>query len=297
MNSRSPATIDAAPRGGAASDSWAADFDLVLEPTTGLAAFRFGDLMRFRELLYFLTWRDVKVRYKQTALGAGWAVLQPVLAMLLFTVVFGRVAHIRTGGIPYPLFAYAALVPWLFFANGVQLSSTSLTVNPQLITKVYFPRLYLVMAPIVAGLVDFVLALLVLFGLMGWYGVAPSALGCALLVPFLLLAVLTTVGVSTWLAALNVKYRDVRFVVPFLVQILLFATPVVYSTASVRAPWQMLFGLNPMTTVVEGFRWALAGAAAPHASTVALSVVVGVGLFVTGFRYFHRTEKSFADVI
>ena len=157
-------TIDAAARGGAASDSWAAEFDIVLEPTTGLRAFRFGDLVRFRELLYFLTWRDIKVRYKQTALGAGWAILQPVLAMLLFTVVFGRVAKIGTGGIPYPLFAYVALVPWLFFANGVQLSATSLTVNPTLITKVYFPRLYLVMAPIVAGLVDFALALLVLVG-------------------------------------------------------------------------------------------------------------------------------------
>ena len=290
-------TIDAAARGGAASDSWAAEFDIVLEPTTGLRAFRFGDLVRFRELLYFLTWRDIKVRYKQTALGAGWAILQPVLAMLLFTVVFGRVAKIGTGGIPYPLFAYVALVPWLFFANGVQLSATSLTVNPTLITKVYFPRLYLVMAPIVAGLVDFALALLVLVGMMVWYSVLPSAAGTALLLPFLLLGMMTTVGASTWLAALNVKYRDVRFVVPFLVQILLFATPVVYSTSSVHAPWQMLFGLNPMTSVVEGFRWALAGASAPHASTVALSAIVGVGLFVSGFRYFHRTEKNFADLI
>ena len=190
-----------------------------------------------------------------------------------------------------------ALVPWLFFANGVQLSATSLTVNPTLITKVYFPRLYLVMAPIVAGLVDFALALLVLVGMMVWYGVLPSAAGTALLLPFLLLGMMTTVGASTWLAALNVKYRDVRFVVPFLVQILLFATPVVYSTSSVHAPWQMLFGLNPMTSVVEGFRWALAGASAPHASTVALSAIVGVGLFVSGFRYFHRTEKNFADLI
>ena len=297
MNLRSLATIDAAPRGGAASESWAADFDLVLQPTTGLSAFRFGDLIRFRELLYFLTWRDIKVRYKQTALGAAWAVLQPVLAMLLFTVVFSRVARIGTGGIPYPLFSYAALVPWLFFANGVQLSSSSLTVNPQLITKVYFPRVYLVMAPIAAGLVDLVLAFLVLIGLTAWYGVVPSAEGAALLLPFLLLGVLTTVGTSAWLAALNVKYRDVRFVVPFIVQVLLFATPVVYSSSSVGMPWRLVFGLNPMTAVVEGFRWALAGAAAPKASTVALSALVGVAVFATGFRYFHRTEKHFADVI
>lgn len=297
MSSRTFATTRAPQRASALPDSWTDDFDLVLEPTTGLRAFRFGELARFRELLYFLTWRDIKVRYKQTALGAGWAILQPLLAMLLFTVVFGRVARIGTGGIPYPLFSYAALVPWLLFANGVQLSSTSLTVNPQLITKVYFPRLYLVMAPIGAGLVDLLLALLVLFGIMGWYGVAPSAAGAALVVPFLLLALLTTVGTSAWLAALNVKYRDVRFVVPFLIQILLFATPIVYSASTVRMPWQILFGLNPMTVVVEGFRWAFAGGGAPNVSTAVLSAVVGVLVFATGFRYFHRTEKSFADVI
>ena len=280
-----------------AEAAWTAEFDHVLERTTGLRSIGVAELIRFRELLYFLTWRDIKVRYKQTALGVGWAILQPVLAMVIFTVIFGHVAKISTGGIPYPIFAYAALIPWLFFANAVQLSSTSLTVNPQLITKIYFPRLYLVMAPILAGLVDLVLAFGVLIAMMIFYGVAPSALGVLVLPLFLLLGFLATVGMSAWLAALNVKYRDIRFVVPFLIQSLLFATPVVYSTSSVSEPWRTLFGLNPLTAVVEGFRWALAGGSEPRPTTLALSAVSGLVLFAYGFYYFHRTEKGFADVI
>jgi len=280
-----------------AETAWTGEFDQVLEPTTGFRSLRVGELVQFRELLYFLTWRDIKVRYKQTVLGAGWAILQPVLAAVLFTVVFGHVAKISTGGIEYPIFAYTALVPWLFFANAVQLASTSLTVNPQLITKIYFPRLYLVMAPIVAGLVDFVLAFVVLIALMAYYGVAPDAVGVVLLLPLLGLAFLATVGASAWLAALNVKYRDIRFVVPFLVQTLLFATPVVYATASIAEPWRTLYGLNPMTTVVEGFRWALAGGVQPQAGQAALSLLSGAVLFASGFTYFNRTERDFADVI
>lgn len=278
------------------SSNWSDDFDLVLQPTRGLPSLRLGELREFRELLYFLTWRDIKVRYKQTALGVAWAVLQPVLAMVLFTIVFGHVAKIDTGGIPYPIFSYAALVPWLFFANSVQLASNSLTVNPQLITRVYFPRIFLVMSPVLAGLVDFVLAFLVLIGLMIYYGVAP-AVGTILLLPLMLLAFATTVGVSAWLAALNVKYRDVRFVVPFLLQVWLFATPVVYSIGSLGQPWKTLYGLNPMTAVVVGFRWALAGGPPPNAGTVILSTVSGIALFVLGYFYFHRAEKRFADVI
>ena len=277
--------------------AWTEEFDQVLEKTTGFRSLRVGELLQFRELLYFLTWRDIKVRYKQTVLGAGWAILQPVLAVILFTVVFAHVAKISTGGIAYPIFAYTALIPWLFFANAVQLASTSLTVNPQLITKVYFPRLYLVMAPIVAGLVDFVLAFVVLIAMMVYYDIGPELLGLLALLPLLALAFLTTVGVSAWLAALNVKYRDIRFVVPFFVQTLLFATPVVYSTSSIAEPWRTLYGLNPMTTVVEGFRWALAGGVQPHATTAALSLATGLALFASGFYYFHRTERDFADVI
>jgi lipopolysaccharide transport system permease protein len=280
-----------------AGSSWPDDFDLVLQPTRGLPSLRLGELREFRELLYFLTWRDIKVRYKQTALGVVWAVLQPVLAMVLFTIVFGHVAKIDTGGIPYPIFSYAALVPWLFFANSVQLASNSLTVNPQLITRVYFPRIFLVMSPVLAGLVDFVLAFVVLIGLMAYYGVAPDAVGTVLLLPLMLLAFVTTVGVSAWLAALNVKYRDVRFVVPFLLQVWLFATPVVYSIGALGQPWKTLYGLNPMTAVVVGFRWALAGGPAPGAGTVILSTVSGIALFVLGYFYFHRAEKRFADVI
>ncbi len=296
--SAGPTTTEApisSPRKPAAD--WTDEFDLVIEPTTGLGSLKAGELFGYRELLFFLTLRDIKVRYKQTALGVGWAILQPVLAMILFTVVFGHVAKIDTGGVPYPIFAYAALVPWLFFSNAVQLSATSLTVNPQLITKIYFPRLYLVAAPILAGAVDLGLSCIVLFAMMAWYGVAPQLLGVIVFPLLLLLAFAATVGTSAWLAALNVKYRDIRFVVPFLVQSLLFITPVVYSIGGISQPWRTLFGLNPMTTVVEGFRWTFAGGAAPSAATVGLSVLAGLGLFVSGYAYFHRTEKTFADLI
>jgi len=277
--------------------AWGHDFDLVLQPRRGLPAFHFQELWQFRELLYFLTWRDIKVRYKQTALGVIWAVLQPVLAMILFTIVFGHVAKISSGGVPYPIFSYAALVPWLFFANSLQLASTSLIVNPQLITKIYFPRIFLVTAPILASLVDFMLAFVVLIGLMVYYGVTPDPLGTVLLLPLLVLAFLVTVGMSAWLSALNVKYRDVRFVVPFLIQLLLFATPVVYSIQSLGEPWSTLYSLNPMVAVVEGFRWALAGGPALSATTAVLSTVSGLILLALGAYYFQRTEKSFADLI
>jgi lipopolysaccharide transport system permease protein len=296
--SAGPATSEArVTRLRQAAAAWTDDFDLVIEPTTGLGSLKAGELVRYRELLFFLTLRDIKVRYKQTALGVAWAILQPVLAMILFTVVFGHVAKIDTGGVPYPIFAYAALVPWLFFSNAVQLSATSLTVNPQLITKIYFPRLYLVASPILAGAVDLALSCIVLFAMMAWYGVAPELLGVIVFPLLLLLAFGATVGLSAWLAALNVKYRDIRFVVPFLVQSLLFITPVVYSIAGIAQPWQTLFGLNPMTTVVEGFRWTFAGGAAPSAGTIGLSVLAGLVLFASGYVYFHRTEKSFADLI
>ena len=293
-----PTTTDALiPGARPVATDWTGEFDLVIEPTSGLGSLKAGELVRYRELLFFLTLRDIKVRYKQTALGVGWAILQPVLAMILFTVVFGHVAKINTGGVPYPIFAYAALVPWLFFSNAVQLSATSLTVNPQLITKIYFPRLYLVAAPILAGVVDLGLSCILLFAMMAWYGIAPQLLGIVVFPLLLVLAFATTVGLSAWLAALNVKYRDIRFVVPFLVQSLLFITPVVYSITGISEPWRTLFGLNPMTTVVEGFRWTFAGGAAPTPATIGLSVLAGAFLLVSGYAYFHRTEKTFADLI
>jgi lipopolysaccharide transport system permease protein len=284
------------PEPAASSESWHAEFDQVVEPVRGLGI-DYREFWRYRELLYFLTLRDIKVRYKQTAFGVAWAVLQPVLAMVLFTVVFSHVAKISSGGVPYPIFAYSALVPWFFFANAVQLASMSLTINPTLITKIYFPRLFLVMAPILAGFVDFLLAMVVLIGMMVYYGVTPNAVGTVLLVPLMLLAFVTTVGTCSWLSALNVKYRDIRFVVPFLIQVWLFATPIVYSIGALGQPWKTIYGINPLAAVTTGFRWALAGGPAPSAGTVGLSVASGVVLVVIGLVYFQRTEKTFADVI
>jgi len=277
--------------------AWHREFDLVLEPTRGFSRVHLRELVQFRELLYFLALRDIKVRYKQTALGVAWAVLQPVLAMLLFTVVFGHVAKISSGGVPYPIFTYSALVAWFFFANAIQLSSISLVVNPQLITKVYFPRIFLVLAPILAGVVDFLLSFAILIGLMVYYDVTPALGATLLLLPLMMLAFLTAVGTCAWLSAPNVKYRDVRFVVPFLVQVWLFATLVVYSISSLGKPWSTIYGLNPMASVVIGFRQALANGPPLDGVTAGLSVASGIVIFVLGLYYFRRTEKSFADVI
>lgn len=281
-------TVDAVPQKD--------DFDIVVERTRGLPSIRPRELWAYRELLYFLTWRDVKVRYKQTVLGVAWAMLQPVLAMILFTIVFGHVAKISSSGIPYPIFAYSALVPWYFFATSAQSASNSLVGNTQLVTRVYFPRIFLVASPVLGAAVDFALAFLILVGLMVYYEIAPS-IGVVALPGFFLLAAAAATGLGAWLAALNVKYRDVRFVVPFLLQLLLFATPIVYSIDALREPWRTLFGVNPMAGVVLGFRWALAGGAAPPGLTVLVSVVSGLAVFAAGLFYFARTEKTFADVI
>ena len=272
------------------------DFDVVVEPTRGFPSVRPRELWAFRELLYFLTWRDIKVRYKQTLLGVAWAVLQPVLAMILFTIVFGHVAKISSSGIPYPIFSYSALVAWYFFSTSAQSASNSLVGNVQLVTKVYFPRIFVVASPVLGAAVDFALAFLILVGLMAYYGIAPS-IGVVALPAFVLLAAATATGLGAWLAALNVKYRDVRFVVPFLVQLWLFATPIVYSIDRLHEPWRTLFGLNPMVGVVLGFRWALAGGAAPSGLLVLISAASGLAVLVAGVLYFGRTEKTFADVI
>jgi lipopolysaccharide transport system permease protein len=272
------------------------DFDVLVERTRGLPSIRPDELWAYRELLYFLTWRDIKVRYKQTVLGVGWAILQPVIAMILFTIIFGHVAKISSSGIPYPIFAYAALVPWYFFATSAQSASNSLVGNTQLVTKVYFPRLFVVTSPVLGAAVDFALAFSILIGLMAYYRIAPTV-GVVALPAFFLLAAVTATGLGAWLAALNVKYRDVRFVVPFLVQLWLFATPVVYSIDAVREPWRTLFGLNPMAGVVLGFRWALAGGTSPPGLLLLVSVLSGLALLAAGILYFGRTEKTFADVI
>ena len=272
------------------------DFDVVVERTHGLPSVRPAELWAYRELLYFLTWRDIKVRYKQTVLGVSWAVLQPVLAMILFTIVFGHVAKVSSSGIPYPIFSYSALVAWYFFATSAQSASNSLVGNTQLVTKVYFPRIFVVASPVLGAAVDFALAFLILVVLMVYYGIAPT-IGVVALPAFFFLAAATATGLGAWLAALNVKYRDVRFVVPFLLQLWLFATPIVYSIDKLHEPWRTLFGINPMAGVVLGFRWALAGGTAPSGLLVLISAVSGLVILVAGVLYFGRTEKTFADVI
>ena len=231
----------------------------VIEPSKGWVALRLGALWRFRELLYFLIWRDIKVRYKQTALGATWAIIQPVMTMVVFSLFFGKLGQIPSDGVPYPIFSFAALVPWTFFANGLAQSSNSLVGSSNLITKVYFPRLAIPMGTVLSGLLDFILAFVVLLGMMLYYGISPT-LNTLWLPLFLLLAIVTSLGVGLWLSALNVEYRDVRYVVPFLTQFWMLATPIAYPSSLLHEPWRTVYGLNPMVGVVEGFRWALLGA-------------------------------------
>jgi lipopolysaccharide transport system permease protein len=268
----------------------------VIRPARGWISLNLRELWQYRELLYFLVWRDVKVRYKQTILGAAWAILQPIATMVVFTLFFGRLAGVPSDGVPYPLFSLAALVPWSFFSTGLVQSSNSLVGSQQLITKVYFPRLAIPIASVLAGVVDFALAFLVLLGVMAVYGTAPGP-RVAWIVPLLLLAFATALGVGLWLAALHVRYRDVRYVMPFLVQLWLLATPIAYPSSLLAEPWRTLYGINPMVGVVEGFRWALLGTSTPPGPAVAVSSLVAVALLVGGIVYFRRTERTFADVI
>jgi len=265
-------------------------------PSRGWVPLDLGALWQYRELLYFLAWRDIKVRYKQTALGAAWAILQPFLTMVVFTIFFGRLAHMPSNGIPYPIFSYAALVPWTFFANGVTFSSTSMVSNSNLISKVYFPRLIIPIAAVLSNLVDFVLAFILLVGMMLYFGMSPTR-AIVFLPIFLLLAIVAAMGVSIWLAALNVEFRDVRYVVPFLIQIWLFATPIAYPTSLLHGIWRTVYGLNPMVGVVDGFRWALLGTKMTLSPAVAVSAAMSLVILIAGMYYFRRMEKSFADVI
>lgn len=266
------------------------------EPERGLFDLDLGDLWRFRELLYFLFLRDIKIRYKQTALGAGWAILQPVLTMVVFTLIFGGLAKVSTDGSPYPIFSFAGLLPWNFFAHGVSRSSSSLVENAQLITKVYFPRLVLPIATALAPIVDFAIAFVILLAMMAWYRIAPTW-RMATLPLFLGLAFGSSLSISLWLSAINVRYRDVRHAVPFLVQFGLFISPVAYPASAVREEWQLIYSLNPMVGVIEGFRWALLGNTSPNWTMVAISAAVVLVLLVTGLLYFKKMELTFADVI
>ena len=268
----------------------------VLEPGGARTSVRLRELWEYRELVYFMAWRDVKVRYKQTVLGVTWAVLQPFLTMVVFSVVFGRLAGIPSDGVPYPVFAFAALVPWQLFAYALSQTSSSVVANQALVTRVYFPRLVIPLASILAGLVDYAIALAVLFLLAAWYGVWPGP--AILVLPALtLLVVVTALAVGSWLAVLNARYRDVSYVVPFLVQLWLFATPVAYPASLVPEGWRLLFGLNPMAGVVEAYRWAILGAGTAPGPLLLVSTAVTVVLLALGLAYFSRSEATMADVI
>ncbi len=269
---------------------------LRIEPPSGWRALGLRELWEHRELVGFLAWRDIKVRYAQTVLGAAWAVLQPVMTMIVFSIFFGRLAKIPSDGIPYPVFAYAALIPWGLFANGLSSAAGSVVSGSNLIQKVYFPRLAIPIASIVAGLPDFLISLAIVVVLMVVYGIPPSwRVIC--LVPFVLLALVTSLGVGLWLAALNVRFRDVRYTIPFLVQIWLFATPVAYSSNLVPEAWRPYYALNPMVGVVDGFRWALLGTATEPSLTVLPSALAALVALVLGAYYFRRVEALFADVV
>jgi lipopolysaccharide transport system permease protein len=268
----------------------------VVRPTRGWAPVDLGELWRYRELLYFLVWRDVKIRYKQTLFGVLWAILQPLAAMGLFSLFFGRLAGMPSDGVPYPLFSFAALVPWTFFSGGLTQSANSLVGSQNLITKVYFPRLAIPAAAVLGGLVDLALGLLMLLGLMAWYGVAPGARAFWLPL-FLLLALATSLGAGLWLSALNVQFRDVRYAVPFLAQLWLFATPIAYPSSLLSRPWRTIYGLNPMVGVVEGFRWALLGTGTRPGPMLAASSFAALALLASGALWFRRMERTFADVV
>jgi lipopolysaccharide transport system permease protein len=268
-----------------------------IEPSQGWVSLKLRELWEYRELLYFLVWRDVKVRYKQTVMGAAWAIIQPFFTMVVFSIFFGRLAGIPSDDIPYPIFSYAALVPWSFFANGLRQASTGMVTHANLIKKVYFPRLAIPIARVLAGAVDFVLAFIVLLGMMLAYGIVPT-INVLWLPAFLLLALITSLGTALWFAAMNVQFRDVQYVVPFIMQFWMFITPIAYSSSLISNDLlRSLYGVNPMVGVVEGFRWALLGTdTAPGAITI-ISSVVAVIVFVSGAFYFRRMEKTFADVV
>lgn len=267
-----------------------------IEPTTGFVSLRLADVWEYRELLYFLIWRDVKVRYKQTALGVAWAVIQPLMTMIVFSIFFGKLGKMASDGVPYPIFSFAALVPWTLFATGLTMGTNSLVGSSNLIKKVYFPRLIIPTATVLAGLVDFVVAFGVLLILMAVYGILPT-INLLWLPAFVLLTVITSLGISLWLSAINVEYRDIKYVVPFLTQIWLFATPIAYSSSLLNEPWRTIYGINPMVGVVEGFRWALLGTNTQPGSMVLVSAVAAVVLLVSGAFYFRRMERVFADVV
>ncbi|MDK2979868.1 MAG: lipopolysaccharide transport system permease protein [Chloroflexota bacterium] len=269
---------------------------VVIRPTGGWAALDLRDLWIYRELVYFMTWRDLKVRYKQTLLGAAWAILQPFLTMVVFSIFFGSLAGVPSDGVPYPIFSYTALIPWTLFSKALQDASRSLVTNSHMITKVYFPRMILPLASVLAGIVDFLIAFVVLLGMMVFYKVTPTA-NIWTIPLFLLLALVTATGVSLWLSALNVLYRDINYVLPFLTQFWMYLTPIAYPSSMVPEKWRLLYAVNPMTGVVEGFRWALLGSGQAPGLMTAVSTAVAIILLISGMFYFKRMERLFADMV
>jgi lipopolysaccharide transport system permease protein len=276
----------------------------ILRPSRGWSALNLGDLWRYRELVYFMIWRDIKVRYKQTALGAAWAIIQPFFTMVVFTLFFGKLAKVPSDNVPYPIFSYTGLLPWGLFTKALSDAGRSMISNRSMITKIYFPRLVIPIASVLAGVVDFAIAILVLFGMMiyynslpaGNYRVAPTAAVWTLPL-FLILALATALGVGLWLSALNVIYRDINYVLPFITQFWLFITPIAYPSSMIPEKWRLLYALNPMTGVVEGFRWALLGTETAPGPMLAVSSAIAVLVLVSGLFYFRRMERTFADQI
>ncbi len=272
------------------------DTKSILKPSNGWAALNLRDLWLYRELIFFMTWRDLKVRYKQTLLGASWAILQPFLTMVVFSIFFGNLAKVPSDGVPYPIFSYTALIPWTLFSKALQDASRSLVSNSHMITKVYFPRMVLPLSSVLAGVVDFLIAFVVLLGMMVFYKIPPTV-NVWILPLFLLLALVTAVGVGLWLSALNVLFRDINYVLPFLTQFWMYLTPIAYPTSMIPSEWQMIYALNPMTGVVDGFRWALLGTGQPPGITTLISSIVAVVLLISGLFYFRRMERLFADMV
>ena len=269
---------------------------IVLKPSKGWSPVNLKDIWAYRELVYFLTWRDLKVRYKQTLLGASWAILQPFLTMVVFSIFFGNLAKVPSDGMPYPIFAYTALLPWTLFSKALQDASRSLVANAHMITKIYFPRIILPLASVLAGIVDFVIAFVVLLGMMFFYKIMPTA-NVWMLPFFLLLALITAIGVGLWLSALNVLYRDIGYVLPFLTQFWMFITPIAYPASMVPERWRALYAINPMSGVVEGFRYALLGTGEAPGLMFVVSTGVSLLIVITGLFYFRRMERLFADMV
>ncbi len=268
---------------------------ILIKPSKGWVSLRLDELWAYRELLYFFIWRDVKIRYKQTIMGVSWAIIQPLFTMVIFSLFFGRLAGIPSDDVPYPIFSYSALVPWTFFSNAFIQASNSLVNNAGMIKKIYFPRLAVPLATVLAGSFDFVLAFIVLLGMMLYFGITPT-INVIWLPFFVLLALITSLGVGLWFSVMNVQFRDVRYIVPFLSQAWMFATPIAYPSSLLPEPWRTLYGLNPMAGVVEGFRWALLGTKTAPGPIIIVSTLVSVALLVSGAFYFRRMEKTFADV-